>query len=325
MKPTVREIGDNFFMITLPMPFRLNHVNVFVSVHDGHAVLFDTGPYIKETFSALEASLNMLSVSMKDIDRIFLTHFHADHSGIAGMVKKISGASIHMTREDYRSMNNYNSKDVRLNYTKTFCIQQGFAMDKIDILAKDFAMFRDATVPFEVEEFLEPDQAITVGNIDFDVISTPGHARGHVCFFFRKESILLSGDHVLPHITPNLSPDLFVHGFYPLRSYLDSLSKIKAFPATGIYPAHGAPFIKLKERVEEIEEHHRQRMELILESVQKEHKTAYEVSLDIFGKGLPEFDKFLALNETYVHLIDLEGQEMIKSYRKNGRQYFYAM
>ena len=325
MKPPVREIADNFFMITLPMPFRLKHVNVFVLIHDGHAVMFDTGLYIKETFSVLEASLNMLSVSIKDIDRIFLTHFHADHSGIAGMIKKISGASINMTMEDYQSMDNYNRKEVRINHTKAFCIQQGFDMNKIDVIAENFAMFREATVPFEVEEFLEPDQTITIGNIDFDVISTPGHTRGHVCFFFRKESILLAGDHVLPHITPNLSPDLFAHDFYPLRSYLDSLNKIKAFPATGIYPAHGVPFIKLKERVEEIKEHHQQRMGLILESVQEKPKTAYEVSLDIFGKALPEFDKFLALNETYVHLIDLEGQGMVKTYKKDGRQYFHII
>ncbi len=63
------------------------------------------------------------------------------------------------------------------------------------------------------------------GNRSFEVIFTPGHAAGHVCFFFRDEGLLLAGDHVLPYIAPSLSPNIYDEIFQPLKSYLESLDR----------------------------------------------------------------------------------------------------
>ena len=322
MKPPIQEIAENFYMITLPMPFRLKHVNIFALVHDGRVALFDTGLNLPKTFSALEASLNAIKQSIKDIDRIFLTHFHADHCGIAGRIKEISKGVIYMPEIEYQSMQNYNNGNLWEDRMRVFCIKHGLMEKTADTISRFFTQFKTTTAPFEVDVFLEPQQTIIIGNREFEVIPTPGHTRGHVCFFCREEGILLSGDHVLPYITPNLSPDLFAMYFRPLHSFLDSLTKIHDLPVIGIYPAHGPPFSDLKERVEEIKEHHRQRTELILDSIKGRPKTAFDVSLDIFGRALPEFDKFLALNETYVHLIELEKDGVINQSKRNEKDLF---
>jgi glyoxylase-like metal-dependent hydrolase (beta-lactamase superfamily II) len=157
-----------------------------------------------------------------------------------------------------------------------------------------------------------------VGDTEFRAIATPGHTRDHVSYYFVKEGLLLSGDHVLPEITPNLSPDLFSPGFRPLRSFLDSLSRIEALPAQKVYPAHGDPFSNLAERIEEIKTHHAVRKGLAYESVKRGPRTTFEVSRDIFGNDLPDFDRFLALNETYVHLIELVHEEAVEEQRNKN-------
>ena len=93
---------------------------------------------------------------------------------------------------------------------------------------------------------------------------------------------------------------------------MDSLGQVEDLPVIKVYPAHGDPFSKLKARVEEIRAHHRERKSLVFESVKGGPKTTCQVSLDIFGRDLPEFDQFLAVNETYAHLIELEEEGPIK-------------
>jgi hypothetical protein len=91
-----------------------------------------------------------------------------------------------------------------------------------------------------------------------------------------------------------------------------------------IYPAHGKPFTNLKERIHEIRDHHKIRKKLILESVKRGIKTAFIVSQDIFGRDLSDFDQFLALNETYVHLVELLYEGLIREENINDQILYLA-
>ncbi len=294
------------------MPFRLKHVHVFALVHDGSVSLFDTGMNTPETFSTLEESLKSVGKAVRDIDRIFITHFHTDHCGIAGRIKHISGAAIAMSAMDALRIHNDQKKGLDFDQIKKFYCEQGLREEIIDGLLELLGSFRKATIPFKIDTSLEDHGSQKVGDREFEVISVPGHTSGQVCFFFRREGILLSGDHILPDITPNLSPDPYNPGFRPLKSFLDSLGQVEDLPVVKVYPAHGDPFSNLKARVEEIREHHRERKGLVFESVKGGPKTTFQVSLDIFGRDLPEFDQFLAVNETYAHLIELAEEGLIK-------------
>jgi glyoxylase-like metal-dependent hydrolase (beta-lactamase superfamily II) len=139
-----------------------------------------------------------------------------------------------------------------------------------------------------------------------------------MCFYFPGEAILLAGDHILPDITPNLSPDIFHLEYRPLRSFLESLGAIRNLPVRMVYPAHGDPFPDLPKRVDEIREHHAERTQLIVAALQGKEKTAFEVSGVIFGTDLPEFDQFLALNETYVHIVELTDKGLVSADERDG-------
>ena len=314
----IDQILPDLYRITLPMPFRLRHVHIHALLHDGKVALFDTGMNIPESFQVLDEALATLKKTTRDIDEVFLTHFHADHCGIAGAIQKRSGAVVRMSEADARRLQ-YNSRQEDLaERARTFYLSQGLPQKAMDILIKLMAAFREATIPFRIDSHLEPHDRHTLGKRSFEVIPAPGHTSGQMCFYFPEEQILLAGDHVLPDITPNLSPDIFMLDYRPLRSFLRSLESIRDLSVKMVYPAHGDPFSDLGKRIDEIKEHHAERTQLIVEALRGKEKTAFEVSGNIFGEDLPEFDQFLALSETYVHIVELMDKGVVRGEERGG-------
>jgi glyoxylase-like metal-dependent hydrolase (beta-lactamase superfamily II) len=320
----MKEIADKFYMITLPMPFRLGHVHVFALVHANGVALIDTGMNSQESFLKLESSLKAIGKTIQDIDRIFITHYHMDHSGIAGRIKEISGAAILMSEVDGQWIHDFNKNKMDPDQIRKVYRQHGMAEAVVETFLSRVMELRKSTIPFQVDEFMKPFEHRTIGDFTFEVIPTPGHTRGQVCFFFREKGILLSADHVLPHITPNLTPDPYHPEFRPLCNFLKSLHQIKDLPVSRVYPAHGEPFTDLKKRITEMEEHHQERKGLIFEAVKKGEKTALQISRDIFGSNLPEFDQFLAVNESYSHLLELMEEGLIRQERKETHALYMA-
>jgi len=314
----IDRILPDLYRITLPMPFRLRHVHVYALLHEGKVALFDTGMNIPETYTVLDEALATLGKTTRDIDRIFLTHFHADHCGIAGKIQEISGAAVHLSETDEMRLQQNKRLEELAGRARQFFLPQGLPLKAMETLVKLMAVFRKATVPFQVGSHLEPREKISLGDRTFDVIPAPGHTAGQMCFYLPDEGILLAGDHILPDITPNLSPDIFRLEYRPLRSFLESLGAIRDLPVRMVFPAHGDPFPDLPRRIDEIRAHHAERTQLIVEALKGEEKTAFEVSGDIFGTDLPDFDQFLALNETYVHLVGLIDNGVVRTDERGG-------
>lgn len=80
----IETIRPDFYRITLPMPFRHRHVHVYALVHSGRVAVLDTGMNYDGTYDDMDRALQDIGKMMSDIDRIFPTHFHTDHCGIAG-------------------------------------------------------------------------------------------------------------------------------------------------------------------------------------------------------------------------------------------------
>ncbi|OPY90105.1 MAG: Hydroxyacylglutathione hydrolase [Syntrophus sp. PtaU1.Bin208] len=311
----IEEIADGFYRIKLPMPFRLDHIMSFVLVSGKKITLIDTDLDIPEGFSTLEGALQQIGRSPADIGQIFLTHYHADHCGLAGRLKEMSGARIYLSEADAEAIENQNRTEALFQHLRAFCREQDFPEDLVASLQELHAYFTGVTFPFEVDEYLAPHSWHTSGHRTFQVIPVPGHTRGQVCFHFPREALLLSGDHVLPEITPNLSIDLFHPEWHPLESFLESLQRVKKLTADRTFPSHGEVIQDLQARIEEMEAHHEERKQLILRAVRQGSDTGREISLKIFGADLPEFDQYLALHETCVHLLELKSEGLIREIR----------
>src|SRR5699024_8303190 len=93
----------------------------------------------------------------------------------------------------------------------------------------------------------------------------------------------------------------FVGDLNPLKSYLDSLEKVKQLQVSYVIPSHGEPFYHANERIDEIIIHHDERLEFIVD--QLSHKmTAFEMCQKLFPKQLTVHDMRFAIGETLAHL-----------------------
>ena len=308
----ISEIQKNFYRITLRMPYRLKHVHVYLLAHDGELAFFDTGLNIPGSYETLEKDLVSAGLSINDIRHIFLTHVHTDHCSMAGLLQKNTGAKIYLSAAAFGEYQHFRQADSAVIQLKKFYSRQGMSSHQIDMVIEEYEDIRGIITEFNADNYLQNSEFREFGDWKFEVIFTPGHAAGHVCYFFRKEGFLLAGDHILPYIAPILSPNIFDDNFRPLATYLDSLSDIEKLPIATIYPGHGNAFIDLKERLEEIRQHHKKRKKMVFDHLNVKPKTTYAVSHEIFGSELSDFDKFLALNETLIYLKELKAEDAIK-------------
>jgi glyoxylase-like metal-dependent hydrolase (beta-lactamase superfamily II) len=318
----ISEMDKDFYRITLRMPYRLRHVNAYLFAHDRELALFDTGlhtPAAQETFIK---DLSKVGFSVKDIKHIYLTHVHTDHCSMAGILQKESGAKVHLSAAAFEEYQHFRRQDSAIKQLRKYYSRQGMSSSLIDLIIEEYENMRGIIAEFDADNFLQNNEFLEFGGWKFEVIFSPGHATGHVCFFFREKSFLLAGDHILPFIAPILSPDIFDDNFRPLAIYLDSLSVVEKLPIAAIYPGHGNAFIDSLERIEEIRKHHEKSKGIILAHLSKEPKTPYYISNEIFGSAVHDFDKFMALNETIAYLKELKAEGTVKEEMINNVSFY---
>ena len=147
-------------------------------------------------------------------------------------------------------------------------------------------------------------------------IHTPGHTIDHLCVYDPEHGILLSGDHVLPSITPHISG--VGNGADSLKSYIQTLDLVAALEGVKLgLPAHGHPFDDVPGRVDAIKEHHVERMELIRDaSVSLGPATVQQLAREIFPR---RHWGVMAESETFAHLEHLVVAGSAERWRDDGR------
>jgi glyoxylase-like metal-dependent hydrolase (beta-lactamase superfamily II) len=154
------------------------------------------------------------------------------------------------------------------------------------------------------------------------VIHTPGHSRSHICLWSATDRILISGDHLLPTITPHID---FKRGLEedPLGEFLDSLAVIERLDPALVLPGHGRPFDGGAERARVVARHHDRRLGAIVQVIRNEPRTANEITDEIFGTSLLHFERRLALGEALAHLVYLRRRGEIERVRRDDGVYVY--
>jgi glyoxylase-like metal-dependent hydrolase (beta-lactamase superfamily II) len=145
-------------------------------------------------------------------------------------------------------------------------------------------------------------EVVEAGGRRWDLIETDGHCRGHLCLHDAAGEVLISGDQVLPTISPNVSVISIRPDGDPLRDFLTSLARLEqCAEGTLVLPSHGRPFRGLHRRIANVREHHHQQL-ATLRAACVAPKSAFELVPVMFGRTLRGFHRFLALGETLAHL-----------------------
>ena len=291
--------------IKLPLPFELREVNVHLlrTPGDGY-VLFDTGYHASDCFETLEASLRHLQIEWTDIGIIALTHMHPDHVGNAHRILELSQGKARIAmRADEAEHLNAISDAGRPPWFEAMLTRAGTPANLQRDVYEAFTTLREQSRP------IVPDIVYTDEFAGFEVIHTPGHSPGHVCFLDRSNGYLLSGDHMLPGITPNIG---WLPGQDLLGHYLRSLVKVDPLPVTKVIPSHGQPFEDHRGWLKATAEHHEERCEQIRGIAAERPVSAHEIVGEVWKRKLAPFHYQFAVSEILAHLEYMHARERIR-------------
>ena len=315
--PPVEKLRPGVWSIPVPLPMTsLGHVFVYLFEADDGAYVVDAGWNTDEAFGAVEAGLALAGYEITDLRGVMVTHVHPDHYGLAGRLREASGAWISLHPADAGLIQNrYIDPSELLTRMNAMMRRAGAPADVIESLtraAMPVLRFVDPVLP---DILLEDGDRPEVKGWDLKAIWTPGHSPGHLCFWEPVNEVLLSGDHVLPRITPNI-PFHPQAGDNPLGDFFASLDKVDQYPAREVLPAHEHRFVDLHGRVEQLKAHHEHRFAEIGTALRSGVTTSWGVAERMAWSrswdSIEGFMKRAALAEALAHLRALERRGVVR-------------
>jgi len=327
-----KELLPGFFQLRIPLPNSpLKHLNSYLILHEDHFTLVDTGLNDPRTYDELRRQLSEIGLQAETLTSIILTHFHIDHAGLISKLRKASNAKLMLHNKEVELSKRFSSNSNALwAETASFFETNGVHLPLLKQMRKANPRTSNPDVYAELAKTeipLKGGEAISVGQYCFQAIWTPGHSPGHVCLYEPKKHILVAGDHLLPTITPNVSQSR--KNGNPLTDYLNSLEKIEELSVSLVLPAHEEAFTNHSERIRQLRLHHQKRAQDILNQLQKQELTAYQVSSKIqwdvpypSWNDFPPLQKYLAIGEVIAHLKLLQEQGLVKRIQKAGVHYY---
>jgi glyoxylase-like metal-dependent hydrolase (beta-lactamase superfamily II) len=327
----MNEISPGIYWFKLPIIMEaagLEHVNVYLARGRDGFLLIDSGWNTPDSFAELSRGLRQIGADVKDIAQIVCTHVHPDHYGMAGRIKRLSGATLLMHHiEKGFIAPRYVTMHELLHETDQMLVANGVPHDEMVRLRDATVGLEQFVVPAMPDATLHDGETISTGVFTFRVVWTPGHSSGHICLYEPEKKLLFSGDHILPKITPNISvhPQSIEN---PLGRYLKSLKETRRLNVALALPGHDEPFTSLVPRIDEIMKHHEERNRLILGMINGGPRTAFQIALDmIWGTRarwheLPCFHQRMAIFETLAHLEMMAANGLLDRLPRNGVNYY---
>ncbi|MEM2690150.1 MAG: MBL fold metallo-hydrolase [Nitrososphaerota archaeon] len=317
----INRIYPDIFRIKIPLLGPLRYVNSYVVKGAERILIIDPGPYQKSGEIVFRLAMLRLNVNI-DKSIFFLTHFHGDHSGMALKLAAISNSEVYISRLEGSRIKELINVNEWIKEISSFALENGFPKDEIDEVLKEHPGVKRGFQKVSELNFLDNQSTINVDGYKFKCIITPGHTPGHICLYEQKKKFLISGDHILEKITPNISAWSYHED--PLNEYLSSIKKMSTLSVNLVLPGHGRIFKDLKKRCLELINHHKQRLFEILSLLKEGSQNAYSIASKIkwdvpyaSWKSLPGIQKWFAFGETIAHLNFLVKRNAIEKKLKN--------
>jgi glyoxylase-like metal-dependent hydrolase (beta-lactamase superfamily II) len=320
----VREVAEGIYQIRLPLPFALNHVNCYLLRDGAGWTLLDTGLNTAPAQAAWQAAFDTLHITPADIQRMILTHVHPDHYGMAGWFYEQNHAPILLSpRERDLARLLWGGEGLLATAFDAYLHRCGMPAEQIPAVMEGLVFTAERTFPHPpVLDTLQAGDSLRVGQRVLRVLSAPGHSDGQLIFYDADDQLMLSGDHVLMHITPNIGlwPDNEPN---PLGRYLQSLEALDAYPVRLALPGHKTLIQDWHGRLAELRAHHAARLQHTQMAVGA-GATVYTTSLQVFqSQRFSPHEWRFAMAETLAHLEVLQNRGSIQQRETDeGRWWF---
>ena len=306
------EVAPGVLWFRLKLPFRLNHVNIYLIEDDGGWLVLDTGLATEDGRNGWDAVLNG-SMRGQRLTRVLATHFHPDHIGLAGWLADRFGLKLSMPRTEYlfHLQARQESGDMLSAAHRGFYQMHGMSAEATEVvLGRGHGYLRLTTMAPPAYHRISHGDSLHVGGRAFEVLTGGGHALEQAMLHRASDRLLFSADQVIAKISPNVS----VHPIEPesdvLGTYLQDLQALRgsAGPDVLVLPGHGLPFRGLHARIDELIAHHAQRCDLVGTSCRERPLSAAALIPRLFEQALDAHQTGFAFGEVLAHVNFMLGQ-----------------
>jgi glyoxylase-like metal-dependent hydrolase (beta-lactamase superfamily II) len=298
----------------MPLPFALDHINLWLLDDDDGYTIVDCGLGTDETKQLWER-IFAKHVNGRTVKRVLVTHYHPDHMGLAHWLTQRFGVEMWIPQAEflsahmaYGSIGPFGAEPLI-----EFFRVNGIDAERLELVRKRGNSYSRVVsgLPLSYRRVMHGDE-IAINGRSWRAIMGYGHAPEHAALYCAKLGVLISGDMVLPSISTNVGVWAADPGGSPLQLFLDSVTRYGELPAgTFVLPSHGLPFRGIRKRAAQLHAHHRDRLAEV-ESACTGPRTACDLLPVLFRRQLDMHQIFFAIGEAIAHLHYLEAQSRVQ-------------
>ncbi|HET7728835.1 MAG TPA: MBL fold metallo-hydrolase [Usitatibacter sp.] len=298
----------------MPLPFALDHINLWL-LEDGDGwTIVDTGYGVEATWALWDRHLAG-TMGGRPVKGIVVTHYHPDHVGSAAWLQARTGAPMWMTSTEFLSA--HAAHDDTAGFDRAtgmaFFAANGLDLSRLPERMRTGNGYRRGVpeVPRTYRRMMHGDR-LAIGGREWEVITVFGHAPEQATLWCAELNTLISSDQVLPRITSNVGVWGNQPEADPLAQFLSSLSRLGHLPGDArVLPSHERVFHGLHARIAQLHEHHERRLERLLEGCATPI-TAFEALPLLFRRQLDDHQMMFAMGESIAHLHHLQHRGLVR-------------
>ena len=315
-------VADGILWLRMPLPFSLDHINLWVLDGGDHWAIVDTG-VASPACKALWREAFAGPLAAKPVGRLIVTHYHPDHIGLAGWLARKWQLTPELSRAEWllARVLALETADRTPPEVLAFYARHGWPPQALETLAAaPWGAFARGVHPLpQGYRRLHDGDRLEIGGRAWQVVVGSGHSPEHVCLWCAAEGVLISGDQVLPRITSNVSVWPTEPDADPLAEWLASIERLRAIPDdTLVLPAHGAPFRRLHARLDQLEADHRAKLDALLVRLAEAPAAATACFETLFSRPIGPSEMQLATGEALAHLHWLARRGLVETRVEKG-------
>ena len=306
------EVKEGLLWVRMPIPIKgLDYINLYLIEDENGWTMVDSG-FNSDLIKELWENIFQTKLKGKPVTRLICTHFHPDHMGLAGWITDRWNIPLTMTFSEWTfgRMLYLEATEQTPDFVIDFYRSVGFNDKMLErVRSRGFNQFSRAMteVPMGFDRIVDQ-EIIRIGSRDWQIVVGRGHCPEHACLYSEADGILISGDQVLPRITPHIGVYPAEPMANPLKEFIQSIDTFMKFPAdTLVLPAHNDVFTGLHNQLEFYQSHHKDRLNR-LKTACVLPQSAIDLLPVLFDRELSDSDKGLAISEGLAHCHYLVGE-----------------
>jgi glyoxylase-like metal-dependent hydrolase (beta-lactamase superfamily II) len=323
------ELGIHRIECPIPIPQAGGPANVYlIEERDGGVALFDSGIGTPQGEASVREGFRALGYKFGDVRRIYLSHGHIDHYGLAQTICEESGAPVYIHEADRQKVEHPGAdwKASREAY-RDYMLRLGASPEEIQRLERGHLAIMKLARPIERTRSVRDGEILQFRHFSATVQHSPGHTPGLTCLYVENAGILFSDDHLLERVSPNplieIGPEGPDQKFRALSTYLKTLEKTRQLPIKLVLPGHARPFTEPNRVIDSLLGLYSKRQEKMLEKLSQGPASAIDIVTHVFPRvGRRELN--LTMSEIVGNLEVLEERGAIRR-RSSGQIYQWEL